>query len=253
MGKVIFNADDFGYGRAVNYGIVDAHTEGILTSTTLMANMPGFHHAVRLAGDVPDLGIGVHLTLTMGKPLLSTVDTLISPDGNFRKQGEYLGGYEADLDQLFDEWDAQIQKVYDAGIAPTHLDSHHHAHSFGKHPEVAIALAKKYDLPLRTNISMPDDIRHTQYFEPMFDQVGFAPEERQISDMDGYLNALLETLRTYDSTEIMCHPAYIDQSLLTGSSFVFPRINQVEFLIHSPFAKTIREDEQIERISYRQL
>lgn len=48
MGKVIFNSDDFGYSYGVNYGIVDAYQRGILTSTTLMANMPGFEHAVKL-------------------------------------------------------------------------------------------------------------------------------------------------------------------------------------------------------------
>ncbi len=48
MGKVIFNSDDFGYSHGVNYGIMDAYQRGILTSTTLMANMPGFEHAVKL-------------------------------------------------------------------------------------------------------------------------------------------------------------------------------------------------------------
>ncbi len=43
--KVINNADDFGYSNAINYGIIDAHVQGILNSTTIMANMPGFEHA----------------------------------------------------------------------------------------------------------------------------------------------------------------------------------------------------------------
>lgn len=77
MGKVIFNSDDFGYSHGVNYGIMDAYQRGILTSTTLMANMPGFEHAVKLRKEMPRLGVGVHLTLTCGKPLLKTVDTLI--------------------------------------------------------------------------------------------------------------------------------------------------------------------------------
>ncbi len=58
MGKVIFNSDDFGYSYGVNYGILDAYQRGILTSTTLMANMPGFEHAVKLKKEVPGLGVG---------------------------------------------------------------------------------------------------------------------------------------------------------------------------------------------------
>lgn len=64
MGKVIFDSDDFGYSHGVNYGIMDAYQRGILTSTTLMANMPGFEHAVKLRKEMPRLGVGVHLTLT---------------------------------------------------------------------------------------------------------------------------------------------------------------------------------------------
>ena len=61
MGKVIFNSDDFGYSHGVNYGIVDAYQRGILTSTTLMANMPGFEHAVKLKKELPDLGVWVFI------------------------------------------------------------------------------------------------------------------------------------------------------------------------------------------------
>ena len=67
--KLIINADDFGYSNGVNYGIIDAFKNGILTSTTCLTNMPGFNHAIQLAKENPNLGIGIHLTLTCGKPL----------------------------------------------------------------------------------------------------------------------------------------------------------------------------------------
>lgn len=47
--KLIINADDFGFTRAINYGIIDAHNLGVLTSTTLMVTMPAFEHAVDLS------------------------------------------------------------------------------------------------------------------------------------------------------------------------------------------------------------
>ncbi|WP_165002819.1 MULTISPECIES: carbohydrate deacetylase [unclassified Enterococcus] len=250
MGKVIFNSDDFGYSHGVNYGIVEAHRRGILTSTTLMANMPGFQHAVTLKKDWPQLAVGVHLTLTCGKPLIPKVDSLMEGT-QFKKLSFYEKDFEIDLDQLYQEWDAQIKRVYQSGIIPSHLDSHHHTHTFGDNQEVVIALAKKYDLPVRGNFDKKKQVKHTSYFEPYFDKVGECEEENP--SLSEYLDQLLVKLRQEESTEVMCHTAYIDQSLKVGSSFVFSRMKQVEFMIHSEFAKKVREDQEIECITYNEI
>ena len=71
MKRLIVNADDFGFTRDVNAGIVEAHTKGILTATTLMANGDAFDDAVRLAGEHPTLDIGVHFVLVGGRSLVS--------------------------------------------------------------------------------------------------------------------------------------------------------------------------------------
>jgi len=60
----------------------------------------------------------------------------------------------------------------------------------------------------------------------------------------------LEQLRSDDTSEVMCHTAYIDQTLKNGSSFTVPRVNQVEFLINSDFAKTVKRDADIELVNY---
>lgn len=254
MGKVIFNSDDFGYSHGVNYGIIDAYQYGILTSTTLMANMPGFEHAVKLKGELPGLGVGVHLNATCGKPLLSNVDTL-KTGNNFHPLSFYQQSFIVDNDQLYQEWDAQIQKVYRAGIVPTHLDSHHHTHTFGMNQEVVIALANKYDLPVRCNFEKKSQVRHVDYFEPYFDDVGdFDQNKRQISEsIDVYLERLLQQLRDDKTFEVMCHTAYLDQAILKGSSFIYPRINQVEFMIYSSFAQQIKSDCSIELITYKDI
>lgn len=67
--KVIFNADDFGLTQGVNQGIVKAHLDGVVKSTTLMVGMPAEQHAVQLAKQLPDLKIGLHLRFTAGRPL----------------------------------------------------------------------------------------------------------------------------------------------------------------------------------------
>ena len=61
--RLIINADDFGLSRGANYGIIDAYRNGVVRSTSIMAGMPGFDHAVELLKEYPDLGCGVHLTL----------------------------------------------------------------------------------------------------------------------------------------------------------------------------------------------
>lgn len=253
MGKVIFNSDDFGYSSGVNYGIVDAYQQGILTSTTLMANMPGFQQAVNLKKSLPNLGVGVHLTLTCGDPLLSNVDTLTDGNGHFKKLSYYHDpDFQIDWDQLYQEWNAQIQAVYRAGVIPTHLDSHHHTHSFGQNQEVVIELAKKYDLPVRCNFERHEEVGHVDYFEPYFDDVGEEDQSKWQTNRTRaqQLKELLAQLRSDEVSEVMCHTAYIDQTLYNGSSFTVPRVNQVEFLINSDFAKTVKHDEQIELVNY---
>lgn len=120
MKKLIINADDFGYCKGVNYGIIEAHADGVLTSTTMMANMPGFHHAVELRQQHPNLGIGVHLNLTTGSPVLKHLKTIVDTEGNFHSQAYYKGSFIIDQKEVYDEWKAQIEKTLAAGIQPTH-------------------------------------------------------------------------------------------------------------------------------------
>ena len=67
--KLIVNADDYGMTKGVNLGIIEAHKNGIVTSTTLMVTMPEVEHGLALSKDYPNLGIGLHLNCTLGKPL----------------------------------------------------------------------------------------------------------------------------------------------------------------------------------------
>jgi predicted glycoside hydrolase/deacetylase ChbG (UPF0249 family) len=113
--RLVVNADDFGFTRDVNAGIVEAYERGILTATTLMANGAAFADAVRLAGENPGLDVGVHLTL-VGMPGLPA--SLV---------GCTTAVYGGQLD-VYGIFAAQIRKVLAAGIRPTHLDTHKHTH-----------------------------------------------------------------------------------------------------------------------------
>lgn len=246
MLKLIINADDFGYSRAVNYGIMDAHKMGILTSTTLMTNMPGAEHAAKLAKENDTLGVGVHLVLTCGRPLIQGHKTIISENGDFKKLSFYEQDFQVDLQEVYNEWKAQIEKFLSFGLIPTHLDSHHHINSFGNIYNVFLKLAKEYNLPIRNNIKkelydISKEFKSTDFFAGELNEV-----------MVNVVN-LENNFKDYETVEIMCHPAYVDQLLLKSSSFVFPRLEELEILTDKRINEDIKGSKNIKLISYRDL
>lgn len=157
---LIVNADDFGISEGVNKGIIEAHRRGILTSTTAMANMPAFEHAVQLARENPELGVGVHLNLTSGTPLLppSQIPRLVRPDGRFHTLSFVLRQLtlgQLDEGQIEAELSAQVERVMSVGISPTHVDSHHHVHMHPRLQPIAIRIARCYGIrALRSTVEM---------------------------------------------------------------------------------------------------
>lgn len=251
MNKLIVNADDFGYSRGINHAIIDAHKEGIITSTSLMTNAPGFEHAVKLAKKNPTLGIGVHLVLTFLEPLSQDVPSLVDENGSFYRPEAYRQGFAlADSEELYKEWDRQIQKVLATGLQPDHLNAHHHIQTFNEyHTDVFLDLAEKYQLPVRRNLETERTYKTTSYYEPSFDAISSLDKVEQ----DYFLDSLFEKILENDSTEIMNHPAYIDETLFMTSAFVEPRIYMAQMLTESAFVDRIKADKRIELITYAEL
>jgi predicted glycoside hydrolase/deacetylase ChbG (UPF0249 family) len=145
MKWLIVNADDFGLTAGVNRGIVDCHQRGIATSATLMANGAAFEGAVELGRRNPKLGVGCHLVLVGGNcvarrseiPLLADADGKLPPD--LPRLVARLSRGKKIVPQITAEFRAQVEKIRDAGIEPTHLDTHKHTHC---HPRVMEALAQ---------------------------------------------------------------------------------------------------------------
>jgi len=140
--RLIINADDFGLTAGVNRAIVEAHERGIVSSATLMANGQAFDDAVALAQSRPRLGVGCHIVLVDGTPLLekrfshSLIDPASEAAGVPRFR-EGIGRFAALAmlgrlapDEIRAEAVAQIGKLQSSGIAVTHLDSHKHTHMF---------------------------------------------------------------------------------------------------------------------------
>ena len=140
--QLVVNADDFGFTPDVNQGIVEAHRDGILTATTLMANGEAFDDAVRLARETPSLDIGCHLVLIGGRSLADRQAAARSrvPQLLARWRGARSGAY--------DELAAQVRRIVDAGIRPTHLDTHKHTHLAPPVLDAVARMGEEFGIPL---------------------------------------------------------------------------------------------------------
>jgi predicted glycoside hydrolase/deacetylase ChbG (UPF0249 family) len=135
---LIVNADDFGFTRDVNAGIIEAHRNGILTATTLMATgsatRDGFDDAVRLARETPSLDIGCHLVLVGAPGLPLTVPQLV--------RAVALGRIP-----VYDQLVRQVRRIVDAGLSPTHLDTHKHTHLLPPVLEAVARISEEFRIP----------------------------------------------------------------------------------------------------------
>lgn len=245
---LIVNADDFGISQGVNRAIVEAHLHGILTSTTVMANMPAFDHAAQLRQGHPSLAVGVHLTLTAGAPVLppSKVPSLVDRKGCFLRGSRLLMGLtlgSVDPRQVEMELAAQIERAIQAGISPDHLDSHHHVHCHPALHPVVVRLAQRYGIRA---IRCPVETGPGQLLQRASSVVAYVkvvvlsglgrllrgraqraglltPDHfRGIALGMGFsTKGLQETLRKLPegTTELMCHPGYPDQELAALTSY----------------------------------
>jgi len=137
--QLVVNADDFGFTPDVNAGIVEAHRQGILTATTLMANGDAFADAVRLAHETPTLDIGCHLVLIGGQ-------SLVTKKAFPGTAPQLVAALVAGQIRIYDELAAQIRRIVDAGLRPTHLDTHKHTHLAPPVLDAVARLAEDFDI-----------------------------------------------------------------------------------------------------------
>ena len=150
----IFNADDFGISKGVNAAIVKAHREGILNSASLMINQKYAAEAVKLAKEMPELEMGLHVNLTNEYPAASAQEIPLLVDG----QGKLKNGFVNLLllsffkprqlrQQVEIEMRAQIAKYLTTGLPLQHLDSHRHVHMIPQIFKTMRKLQKEFEVP----------------------------------------------------------------------------------------------------------
>ena len=272
--RLIVNSDDYGRTADVSRGVREAHLRGIVTSTTCMMNMPTVAADIRLAmQDAPRLGLGVHLVLTSGAPLLppSQVPSLIAPDGSFFKLDQMVASLAMlRIEEAKAEWRAQIEKfVGITGRNPTHLDSHHHSSYFtGGLFRAMLELAKEYSCAIRLAISegydesmdgIPSEMitpiqeaapRLLKEFAPRAPDAFFASfydERATKAELLDIIHKLPEG--TY---EVMCHPGYADAVLIAGSTINRQRETELDVLTDAEVGQAIQA-RGIKLISFAEL
>jgi predicted glycoside hydrolase/deacetylase ChbG (UPF0249 family) len=196
---LIVNADDFGFTRDVNRGIVHAHRHGIVTATTLMANGDAFDDAVRLARETPALDVGCHLVLVQGRSVLD-------PSRCFPTTvARLVAAVLARRLKIYEELAAQLRRIVDAGIQPTHLDSHKHTHVLGPVLDAVVRLSEDFRIPWvrRVRRLARSGCRTTDHF------TGFRMTGKL--DTPRLVRAIAELGE--GTTEFMCHPGYCAEEL----------------------------------------
>jgi len=266
--NLIVNADDFGWTEGVNRGIVETFRNGIVTSTSLLANGAAFADALEKASSAPGLGVGVHLNLSDGAPVADreSVTSLLNDEGEFAGGPESLLLRRARrgllLGEVEREWEAQIEKVRDAGIEPTHLDGHKHVHMLPGLFEIALKLAKRHEIgairiaheasSLRAALSSGEKQRGAVVLKQGAQARGLkllARDAREQAERAGigaadYFCGIAQTgeltkegvarlLKNLPdgTTELMCHPGYVDAALLkTATRLQDSRRTELEIL-----------------------
>lgn len=255
------NADDFGFTRDVNAGIVAAHREGILTATTLMATGAAFDDAIRLAREAPSLDIGCHLVLVGAAPYPPTVAALVRALAVKRIR-------------VYDELRSQVLKLLDAGLEPSHLDTHKHTHLLPPVLDAVARLAEEFHIPwVRRPFDFPIEARGVPWtrravsrglasLRRRFGRVLEARHCRMTDHFAGFritgqydaaeLAALIRNLPP-GTTEFMCHPGYCaDELRAARTRLKESRVEELKALT-SPLVREALVEAGVELTTYRRL
>jgi hopanoid biosynthesis associated protein HpnK len=282
--RLILNADDFGLTPGINRSIVEAHTQGVLSSATMMANAPATAEAATLALAHPSLGVGCHVVLVDGAPITDPgrLPSLVPSQGSqFRNRVSSLAALalsgRLDRSQIESEATAQFRSLQHAGISLTHFDTHKHAHLFPAVLEGVLRAARICGVPALRNPFEPAQsfsaivtqgrirwkrsvqTRALRFLQPEFQRLvkrsGLLTTDGTVGiaatgSLDAALFArILETLP--DGTwEFVCHPGYCDNDLRSVHTRLLES-RQIELqLLTSPETRERLQRAHIQLISY---
>jgi len=263
--KLVVNADDFGFTSDVNRGIVEAHRRGILTATTLMAagafEESAFDDAVRLARETPTLDIGCHLVLVGAPPFPLTVAELIRAVALKRIR-------------VYDELVSQVRRIVDAGLRPTHLDTHKHTHLLPPVLDAVARISEEFQIPwVRRPFDFPFTPEGVSLSKRAVAKAMTTVRNRSARILAGHgcrstdhfagfqitgrydAASLVKLLRALPegSTEFMCHPGRLGDALRAAPTRLKASREQELAALTAPEVRACLDECGIELCAYRDL
>jgi chitin disaccharide deacetylase len=244
MKRLIINSDDYGRTPDISNGIREAHLHGVVTSTTCMMNIPTTAADIAVAlKETPKLGLGVHLVLTMGRPITSreAASSITDGNGNFFRYDSFIEHLpNLNIDEVKAEWRSQVETfIKAAGREPTHLDSHHHSSYFSpKLFRTMLELAKEYDCAIRFPFTsdVPSELEEAHQQVPSLVKE-FNPRHPDHFVVDFYDEGATQDMllniinQVSDGTsEVMCHPGYVDDTFANESVYNRQRERELKIL-----------------------
>lgn len=216
--KLIINADDFGFSESINNGIIEAYNEGLISSTTIMINMPYALDAISKWKQNGYHTMGLHINLTQESPVSNNVETLVDHNNIFHKHRKVENEeVKISYEDAYKEIKAQIEKLKSYDIKIDHLDYHHNIHLNPAIRKALINLALEYKLPIRTVDSefreevIAAGIKTTEIFSFDFYEAGARWET---------IANFVEKHKDYNSVEILTHCGYVDDDTKERTSYI---------------------------------
>jgi predicted glycoside hydrolase/deacetylase ChbG (UPF0249 family) len=253
---LIINADDYGMTQSTNRGIERAHLAGIVTSTTVMANQPGAADAAGLRSRCPELGVGIHLTLTLGIPLAPAhaIRSLIDANGLLLERETLLGRLtHGDVvpGQIVTECVAQVRALRAVAVEPDHWDVHQHLHEYrGLGEPIAEAMRTERVLrarnPQRARMKRdrfrPRAVVEAQRRAPMADLIrrNFTTPDLLFEAPPPRWGELIRRLPD-GVIEAICHPAEPDDALPASTIGSAERVAELSALCHGGLRDRLAE------------
>lgn len=252
MKRILVRADDLGYSRAVNYGIYDSVSQGVVNNVGVMINMPTTRMGINLLKEF-DIDLGLHTVICAGRPVLPAmaVPSLVDENGYFKTSQIYRENFKkgkpdfVNLDEVVAEIEAQYKLfVKLIGRKPDYFEGHAViSDNFIKGLKI---VAEKYDLPLLLikldkTVSFKKNTKFKIILESM--EECYNPQETL---EEAVKNSQKEIIPMF-----IGHPGYLDQELLTHSSLTVPRTKEVVALT-SERIKQYFKDQNVKLVRYSQ-
>ncbi len=290
MRRLIVNADDFGFTKGIDRAIVEAHTRGIVTSSTLMANGRAFDDAVRWTATLPTLSVGCHVVLIDGEPVLDAeqLPSLTEAHSSGPRFRDGLKSFAAralagrfSAVEIEAEATAQIRKLQSAGVSVSHIDTHKHTHLFPAVLRPLLRAARACGVgairnpfgprkPLKSSTLLARPSLWTRYAEvrilrSLASNFRDTAEREGLVTPDGTLGVIVtgaldeKLFRAIAAAipegtwEFVCHPGYNDDDLKSAKTRLRQSRETELRVLTMPEARRLLSDQGIVLVSYREL